>query len=248
MVFKGIGSGLILVASLGFASAASAQEADSKGFYLGFDVGKSSVKDAEIVYYDAGGTFGGTGVRDTASGKVDTKSAIVLGGAIGYDFGTIRGDIEIDYARNKITALTLNSVNGSPVTFSAADRQEICDYLEADTCGGSGNTFQFDGSRVRQLSAMANLWFDLPIGSKIVPYAGGGAGIAGFEVGGEGTGKFAWQLGAGVAAHFSNTAAVTLDFRHRQISRSNIEYDVSSGFELGKLKTNALTLGLRLTF
>lgn len=228
--------------------AVTAQEADGTGFYMGLDVGLSNVNDAEITYYDAGGTFGGSGSQDTAVGSIDTDSAVSFGGVLGYDFGTLRTDLEIDYARNKISAFTVNSVNGSAVALTAADRAEICDYLEADSCGGSGNTFVFDGSRVRQLSAMANLWLDLPIGSVITPYAGGGIGIAGFEVDGEGTGKFAWQIGAGIAANVSPATALTLDFRHREVGRSTIEYDGSSGFELGRLKTNTFSAGIRFTF
>lgn len=228
--------------------AASAQDADGTGFYLGVDIGLASVGDSELTYYDEGGTFGGTGTQDTAVGSIDTDSAVSFGAVLGYDFGALRSDIEIDYSRNKISAFTINSVNGSTVTLSAADREEICDYLEADTCGGSGNTFTFDGSRVRQLSAMANVWLDLPIGSSITPYAGGGVGIAGFEVDGEGKGKFAWQIGAGIAANLSPSTALTLDFRHRQVARTTIDYGDNSGFELGRLKTNTFSAGIRFTF
>ncbi len=238
----------LIVFAAAVPTAIQSQEANNTGFYIGADIGSSSVSDVDITYYDAGGTFGGTGTSDSANGTIDTKNAIVFGGVVGYDLGTIRTDIEIDFARNKISALTINSVNGAPVTLTAADRQDICDYLEADSCGGSGNTFNFDGSRVRQLSALANIWVDLPIGSTIVPYAGGGIGIGGFEVDGEGSGKFAWQLGAGIAANLSNTTAISLDFRHREIGSSTIDYDDMSGFRLGKLKTNAFTVGIRLTF
>ncbi|RYG98720.1 MAG: porin family protein, partial [Alphaproteobacteria bacterium] len=101
---------------------------------------------------------------------------------------------------------------------------------------------------VRQLSAMANIWLDLPIGSSITPYAGGGIGISGFEVDGEGEGKFAWQLGAGIAAHLSPSTALTLDFRHRQVARTTIDYGDNSGFELGRLTTNTFSAGVRFTF
>lgn len=228
--------------------AVSAQEADGKGFYIGLDVGVASVGNADITYYDKGGTFGGTGPRDTFDGTFDADSAVNFGGVVGYDFGTIRSDLEIDYSRNKISAFTINRINGSTVTLTATDRAEACSYLQANSCGGSGNTFAFDGSRVRQLSAMANLWLDLPIGSMITPYAGGGVGISGFEVDGEGRTKFAWQLGAGVAANLSPTTALTLDFRHREVARTQVDYGNGSGFELGKLKTNTFSAGIRYTF
>lgn len=228
--------------------AALAQDADDTGFYIGLDVGLSNVNEADITYYDVGGTFDGTGAQDTAEASIDTAGAVGFGGVLGYDFGTIRADIEIDYSRNKIDSLTFISLNGVPVTLDATDRLDVCDYLEADTCSGSGNTFEFDGSRVRQISAMGNIWIDLPVGSGITPYAGGGLGIAGFEFDGEGTGKFAWQVGAGIAANLSSTTALTLDFRHRQVGRTNIAFDQNSGFELGRLKTNTISAGVRFTF
>lgn len=238
----------VAIAAAGLPQAVAAQENDGTGFYLGLDVGLANVSNADVRYYDEGGTFGGTGAQDSFEGSFDLDSAVNFGGVLGYDFGTIRTDLEIDYSRNKISSFTINRVNGSTVTLTAADRDEVCDYLEADSCGGSGNTFAFDGSRVRQLSAMANLWLDLPIGSSITPYAGGGVGISGFEVDGEGEGKFAWQIGAGVAANLSPTTALTIDFRHRQVARTEIDYGDSSGFELGKLKTNTISAGVRFTF
>lgn len=235
-------------AAFGATGAANAQEADDGGFYVALNVGSASLKDPTVTYYDVGGTFGGTGAKDTAVASLDTKSAVTFGGTLGYDFGTIRSDIEIAYSRHKIDSLTVVSLNGTTVALSAADRADVCDFLEASPCGGAGSTFTFDGSRVRQLSVMGNLWLDLPVGDTIVPYVGGGAGIAGFEIDGEGKGKFAWQLGAGVAFKLSSTVALTADYRHRETSKTNIAYDSTSGADVGKLKSDSLLAGIRFTF
>lgn len=237
--------------SLLAASAAQAQDANADtdtGFYMAVGAGVSTLSDPDVTYYDAGGTFGGTGARDTASARLDTSSAATFGGALGYDFGTVRADIEVAYVKNTIKSLTFISLNGSTVTLTPAQRADVCDYLEATTCGGSGNTFTVDGSRVRQLSAMGNLWLDLPLGSSITPYVGGGVGISGFEVDGEGKGKFAWQLGAGLAINLSPGLALTADYRHRVVSRTNVEYDSASGYQISSLKTDSITAGLRVTF
>ncbi len=232
----------------GFATATHAQEANNTGFYVSANVGSSSLSDPEVTYYDVGGTFGGTGATDTATAKLDTKSAVTFGGAIGYDFGMIRSDVELQYSRHAIDSITFVSLNGTPTTLSAADRADVCAYLEVTSCGGSGNTFTVPGSRVRQLSALANVWIDLPLGKSIVPYAGGGLGISGFEVDGEGKGKFAWQLGAGVAFNLSSSIALTADYRHREVSNTEVPFDSSSGFRVGKLKTDSLQAGVRLMF
>jgi opacity protein-like surface antigen len=229
-------------------SAALAQDEADQGFYAGVNAGVAMLGDAHVTYYDAGGTFGGSGSTDTASGTFDVKSAATFGGVVGYDFGTIRADLEVNYSRHKIRSLTLNQLNGAPVTLSAADRQDVCDYLEADSCGGSGNTFNIGGSRIRELSAMGNLWLDLPISDRIVPYAGGGIGVGGFEVDGDGKAKFAWQLGAGAALKLSRHVWLTADYRHREVARTTVDWDATSGFMLGKLKTDSLTAGLRFRF
>lgn len=231
------------------AGAALAQDADT-GFYGSLNVGVATVGDTNVTYYDAPGTFatGGTGTQDTIETRYDLKSAAIFGGVIGYDFGTVRADVEISYSRNKLKALTLNSVNGAPVTLTATDRDDVCDFLEADTCGGTGNTFTIPGSRLRQLSAMANVWVDVPVGGVVTPYAGGGIGISGFEVDGEGKAKFAWQLGAGAAIRVSESIELTADYRHREVSASNVAWDATSGFRVGKLKTDSFTAGLRFRF
>lgn len=238
-----------LVAALVAPASAFAQDADETGFYASLNAGVASLGDTDITYYDRGGTFGGAGAQDTAVARYDLKSAFTFGGTVGYDFGPVRGDLEVSYARNKIKSTTIKSVNGTAVTtLSAADRQDVCDYLEATTCGGSGTTFTIDGSRVRQLSAMANVWADIPVGGVVTPYVGGGVGVAGFEVEGEGKARFAWQLGAGAAFRLSDGIELTADYRHRETGKFTIEWDANSGTRVGKLKTDAFTAGLRFRF
>ena len=242
ILFASLASGAALVAT-----AAHAQDEDSTGVYIGVDVGVASAGDTNITYYDAGGTFGGTGTTDSASGKVALDSALGVAGVVGYDFGMVRADVEVAYSRNQISGLTISSVNGAPVTLASADVDEICDYLEVSGCSGSGNTISYDGGRVRQLSAMANLWLDIPLRGAVTPYVGGGVGVNGFETDGEGTGKFAWQLGAGVALKISPAISLTANYRHREASDAAIEWDANSGFTLGKLKTDTFSAGLRFT-
>lgn len=227
----------ISISAAAVASPALAQDdADGRGVYFEADVGIASVSDTDVRYYEDG---------EDLEGSVDLKNAITFGGAIGYDFGTIRTELAVGYSKNDIESLTIEAVNGTAVTLTPADGEEICDYLEAEGCSVSGNTISYDGGRIRQLSAMANLWIDIPVGGVIVPYVGGGLGVAGFETDGEGEAKFAWQLGGGVAVNLSSSAAITLNYRHREVSDTQIEYDASSGFDVGKIRTNEFTAGVR---
>lgn len=232
-------------------SAASAQgAADSTGAYVSLDAGVSKPSDVRIEYYDEGGVLGGTGAQDTARFRADLGSAVTFGGALGYDFGIIRADVELNYSRNKVKTLGIESLNGTAVTLTAADRAEVCDYLEVDSCGGSGNAFQVDGYKLRQLSALANAWFDVPTGSPVTPYVGGGLGIAGYEVDGEGKARFAWQLGAGVGFDISPSVTLSADYRHRQIKGATIEDEdfPDAGVRISKVKSNLFTASVRFKF
>lgn len=239
----------LFAAALVSQTAYAQDNADDTGAYAGLSVGIASVQDTDIRYYDDGGVFGGTGAQDSVDGRINLNGAAEFKGVLGYDFGMVRADVEVAYQRNKLKSLTIDRVNGAAVTLSSADGADICDYLETDDCSVSGNTIGFaGGSRVRQLSALANVWLDVPLGKVITPYVGGGLGVTGFEIDGEGKARLAWQLGAGVAVKLSPAVSLTADYRHRQAKGSKLPYDDESGFELGKIRTNSFSAGVRFTF
>lgn len=230
------------------AIAAPAQADEKQGFYGSLNAGAASTDDLNVTYYDAGGTFGGTGAQDTFSGTFDLDTALAVSGSIGYDFGLFRVDAEVSYSRSKISALTINQVNGSAVTLDPSDGAFACSYLTDANCTASGNTLTFDGPKLRQLSALANVWIDIPTGMAIEPYVGGGIGIAGFEIEGEGKDAFAWQLGGGAAYKLNEHVAVTADVRYRESDAGTVAFDAVSGVDVGKIKTWTYGLGLRYTF
>lgn len=243
---------LLLASAAAIASGASpamAQEEDNRGVYLGLSGGVTSTSDIDVDYYDVGGTFGGTGTTDHAIGTIKLGKAAEFRATLGYDFGAIRSDFEIAYSHSRIKSLTLSSINGAAPGLTPADAQDVCDYLETTGCTLSGNTITYgDGGRVRQLSALANIWLDLPLGKAITPYAGGGVGVTGYQVDGEGKARFAWQLGAGVAVKLSGTVALTADFRHRETKGASLPWDNNSGTNVGTVRNNSFTAGLRFTF
>ncbi len=240
---------LILMVGAAGALFAAPALAEERGAYVSVSAGLASVKDTDIRYYDVGGTFGGAGATDSVQTSVELKDSTAFAGALGYDFGSLRAEVEVGYNRNELEAITIKSVNGAPVTLTPADAADICLYLDVSGCNASGNRIAFsDGGKVRQLSAMANLWFERPITPRLTPYVGGGAGFVGFEADGEGDVTFAWQLGAGVAFQASPSLAITADYRYRSADGKDIGFDASSGFEIGKMETSTLSAGLRFTF
>ncbi len=247
---KVMGFGVALV--MACCSASAQAETSDNGVYVAARVGIAAISGTNIEYSDVGGTFGGTGATDTLKTSVGFASSTAFGGTIGYDFGRVRADIEVDYSRNRVKSLQVNSLNGTAVTtLSTADAQDVCDYVEVTNCQVSGNRVSFSGgSKVRQLSAMANLWIDLPIGRTLTPYIGGGVGVSGFEIEGEGKAKFAFQLGAGAAFRLSEAVSITADYRYRQTAGERFT-DASApryALDVGKFKTSTFSLGLRLKF
>lgn len=231
-------------------AAASAEE--GKGFYGSLNFGLNTVSGVPVQIYDADGAIAPTidGKKDTIDSQYNLKSAAMFGGTLGYDFGMVRTDLEVTYARNRIKSISIGKLNGTTVELDTDAAASFCDYSDLKGCtleGADAVAFP-DGPRLRQLSAMANLWLDLPTGGKVVPYLGAGAGISGFEIDGEGKGKFAWQLGAGAAFHLTRTIALTADLRHRQVKGGDIAYDTVSGFRLDKIKTTSFGIGLRAGF
>ena len=236
MNFKGKG---VAIAAMMTAAPALAQTGGGnaeEGVYVQLDAGLATIGKVDIVYNDGVDRFGAS---------ADLKNALTFGGAFGYDFGMLRTELQLSYARNKVESLTVESINGTAVTLTPAQRAEFCDYLEADTCTGSGATVSVPDSRLRQLNAMGNVWLDIPTGAGVTPYVGGGVGASGFELDGEGKVRFAWQIGGGVAFDLSEKMALTADVRHRQVSGG----DIDDGYaRVGRIKTTSFSAGIRFRF
>jgi len=114
--------------------------------------------------------------------------------------------------------------SGNPFTFSTAAPFSSAVSNFAGSARGTGEVTSF--------SIMANLWYDFDLGnqSPIVPFIGGGIGLA--QVGVEYDGRialpsttiafstdeddwtFAWQLGAGLGYEFGNGMMISAQYRY----------------------------------
>lgn len=229
---------------------AFAQDSSPTGFYAQLDAGLGSMDDLPITLLDVdtAGTDIGT--------KLGTANAFEFGGALGYDFGMVRAEVEVAYARSRSNSLTLTSVNGGAVppntlADAVADgiETDLIDLTNASNLNVSGNTVTFgNGDKLRRLSVMANAWIDLPLGESFVPYVGGGLGVQSTEIAGEGKGRFTWQLGAGVAVPLGSSFAITADYRHREQQGYTLSDAGLAYAKVGKAKSNSISLGLRAYF
>lgn len=233
------------------ATPAFAQDSEQTGFYGQLNAGLTTLSDLDVTLIDVDGA--GTDVGTSAG----TKNAFEFGGALGYDFGLIRTEIELAYSRARNNSLTLETVGGAAVPANALQDlvdagidTDVIDLTEVTNVQVSGNTVKYDnGSKLRRLSALANVWLDIPVGDiGISPYVGGGIGIQGSEIEGEGKATFAWQLGAGIAVPVGSSFAITADYRYRQQSGYTLNEDGFDYARIGKAKSSSFLLGLRAYF
>ncbi len=89
----------------------------------------------------------------------------------------------------------------------------------------TSNAFASGSGTIRTFALMANVWYDIPMGSGLTPYLGGGIGYADSEVehglvmNGSG-GDFAWQLGAGL--NFAMTEKMSLGIGYRYMDAGDV--------------------------
>ena len=125
----------------------------------------------------------------------------------GYDFGMFRLEGELGYKRAKTKSVNVNDA-----------------FVTALNAGAGttfvGTDFNLD-NHTSVLSGMVNALLDLGGNGGIGGYVGGGAGYANVKQFGSSSGKFAWQLLAGVYAPVSDNLDVGLKYRYFRAGRSN---------------------------
>lgn len=230
---------------------AFAGDAGRTGAYGSLNAGYTTLDDLDLTLLDVDGA--GTNVGTSAG----TKGAFEFGGTLGYDFGLIRTDVEIAYSRARNNALTLKTIGGTAVpantlqgVVDAGIDTDVIDLTDATNLKVNGNIVTYDnGSKLRRLSALANVWLDIPVGSAgVSPYVGGGIGVQGSEIDGEGKATFAWQLGAGVAVPVGSSFAITADYRYRQQGGYTLSDNGLAYARVGKAKSHSFQLGVRAYF
>ena len=254
-----------LAVALAAAVIPAAAQAGETGFYGSINVSGVSTSDVDsVIYAPDGAIFGyiydakvikaaapAPAGSDIIEGSWDVKSSLGVSGAVGYDFGMFRAEAELAYSRGTVRTFNvtqLTGYSGSTTTDFGDGSYDACDYLGLTACDYTGNAVNMEGLKLRQLSGMANLWVDIPLEAPVEPYVGGGIGVTGLEVNGEGKTAFAWQVGAGLAYKISDTVAITADYRHREADGVQFNYGGGEGANFGKVKTNSYGMGLRVNF
>jgi opacity protein-like surface antigen len=208
---------LLLSCSILAVSAAGAQAGDI--FVSVF--GGMNITSDESRSFQTSGTIGSDTFSLTTEVNSDLSNGFVIGGAVGARLDKwldgLRAEMEVSYRRNQLKGDWQFSLDGDiPTTGPTTD------FSASGTSDGHLSRF----------AVMANVWYDIDAGSKIVPYVGGGVGWnrANLEVGGEvvdpgffitdieqadfSESGFAWQLGAGANYEVSPGVKVGVGYRY----------------------------------
>jgi len=243
------------VLALVVSTSAFAQE-NVSGFSLAVRTGVSNLNNPDFTITD---TFS----DDELETRLKTKSAWMIAGELGYDFGAIRFGVDVSYANHKVNGLQLRRVNGTAI--GAGDVEDLVDGLvdaeivDPDALDGlqvDGTTLRTQSgsiAKLRQVGIMANLSYDIPVSATVTPYVGIGLGAVGTHVKAlgedDGSIRFAWQARAGVAFQVTPGVALTADYTYRQTSAGKLQFgDEELAYRLGKTKASQIAAGLRFTF
>jgi opacity protein-like surface antigen len=193
----------------------SAQAADKgKGMYFSGNLGVSILSDAD----------------NEALGIVIETSydpGFNIGGAFGYNYGSVRAEGEITYRSN-----------------------------DADTLSVLGVPFPADGEE-SAISFMVNGYYDFhSANSSMVPYLGGGIGVASVDANISAIGIplvddsatiFAYQFMAGLGFNINPTTTLTVGYRY--FATSGLEFTDPTGLTFdSEYQSHDFTFGARFMF
>ncbi len=211
---------LAIAMALASTALATPAVARDNSWYVGVEGGLMIVEDAD---FDSTYTFGGITFNEAVS--IDHKVGVDLDLIGGYDFGSIRAEVEAGYKRASIDAIS----------------------------EGSSTAVDADGS-VRVFSAMGNLLFDFGDDDGLSGYVGGGLGLANVrydldfngDSGRDSDRSIAYQGIAGVRFPISYNAEVGLKYRY--FVAPKLKYDIDFGRVKGEYKSHSLLASLIFNF
>jgi len=189
-----------------------------------------------------GGNFA-SDADNSGSGIVLTSkydNGYVFGGAFGFTVApNWRLEGEIAYRKNDLDKLTITNDGGIGVAAGVGSLNGLSIPATGDTSA---------------LSFMANAFYDFQGFSGIVPYIGGGVGIAkvsanhirslGALIVNDDDTMFAYQIGVGASMNIAPTAAVFLEYRFFGTADPSFHDSLGASFD-SEYQSHAIMVGVR---
>ena len=200
----------LLAAAATVAIAAPAAARDGSG-YVGVEGGILFPKSQNIsgtVDFTTVGTPGPVVFGPASAANVKYKKGYDVDLIGGYDFGMFRLEGELGYKSAKAKNLNFNNDFVTAINTGAG------------TAFTTGTSFGLN-DKTSVLSAMVNALADFGGNGGIGGYVGAGAGYADVKRFGDSSGKFAWQILAGVYAPVSSNIDIGLKYRYFRTGSNN---------------------------
>lgn len=186
--------------------------------------------------------------------ETDFNSGYALAGAIGKDYGWLRGELEVAYQSNGVDSHA--GVTAAGIALDGEDAGVL--ITGSPNLGVTVGDLVADGQGdVKTLFVMANVFYDLDLGGRFKPYIGGGAGVGFADVDYAPSGvpiiqdkstAFAYQAMAGVAYAVAPSVDLTVGYRYRATTDLGVEADLfSADFDVEN-RASIVEAGLRFTF
>lgn len=220
------GASLLVLAGVGFATPALAQEEADKGWYIGARTGVAALNNPTYSVVDPE-------EDDPFTGKLKTKSALALGFETGYDFGGVRVGLDLNYHRNKVR----DSIADLP---DDEDDEYEADRAKMRQLAVMANvTYDIPISGPVKPYIGAGLG---AVGTHLKAYSDDGNED-------DGSIRFAWQLRAGASMKLVRGVDLTADYTYRQAKGGKFLFGDEEDGEtrLGKTKSSVFAVGLRFT-
>ena len=199
---------------------------------------------------------GGTVLPDGTSvgWNSDFDTGWTLNGAVGRDYGSFRGEIELAFQSNGV-----DSHSGVSAAGIALDGEDAAVLVTGSPNLGVsvGDLVAAGQGDVRTIFAMANAFYDFDTGSQFTPYVGVGAGVGFVSVEYEPSAvaiindnavAFAYQAMAGVAYEVSPMMSIFAGYRYRATLDPEVEATLfSAEFDIEN-RASIIEAGVRWTF
>jgi len=226
-----------LLAAVAAAALATPAMARDKSVYVGVDAGVMLVEDTKLDLNDDDDLFD----VNTAI-NIDHKLGFDADLVAGYDFGLVRGEIELGYKRASIDEVQIDTV------------------LTGITQANGTTPLDADGS-ARVWSAMANVLFDFGDEDGWSGFLGAGVGYASVKYDlevpfagdlgsiddSDSDGTIAWQVLAGIRKSITPNIDLGLKYRFFNASKLKFFSDDTSSLE-GRFRSHSLLLSLLYNF